>query len=124
MGPTKRRTEGKNSGATQAPASTLAVSSEMRTGCRAKGRFPYGLTTRELEVLALACGGLSNAEIAKRCGVSTGVVKIHLHHAYGKLGVQGRVQAIPIVARMDAIQQIWLRDSTQGVANLDWLSRI
>ena len=82
---------------------------------------PYGLTRREMEILDLACGGLSNLEIAKRCGISEGVVKLHLHHAYQKLGVQGRLQAVRVIEHIEGIRTIRMERSEAGVELLDWL---
>ncbi len=50
-----------------------------------------GLTPRELEVVRLVAGGLSNKEIARRVRITEGTAKQHLHNIYEKLGVQGRV---------------------------------
>jgi LuxR family maltose regulon positive regulatory protein len=52
------------------------------------------LSERETEVLRLVSEGLSNREIAERLTVAPGTIKAHLHNVYGKLGVQGRTQAI------------------------------
>lgn len=52
------------------------------------------LSQRELEILRLLAGGLSNRQIAERLVLAVGTVKAHVHTIYGKLGVQGRVQAI------------------------------
>ena len=52
------------------------------------------LSERELEVLGLVVEGLSNREIAEKLFLSVGTVKTHVHNIYGKLGVQGRPQAI------------------------------
>lgn len=52
------------------------------------------LSERELEVLRLMASGLSNQEIAERLYLAVGTVKAHLHHIYGKLGAQGRTQAV------------------------------
>lgn len=52
------------------------------------------LSLRELEVLRLIHGGLSNKEIAAELNVSLNTVKKHTTHIYGKLGVNGRTQAI------------------------------
>jgi two-component system nitrate/nitrite response regulator NarL len=48
------------------------------------------LTPRERTIAGLACRGLSNKEIGREIGISEGVVKLHLHRVYRKLGVQGR----------------------------------
>ena len=52
------------------------------------------LTPQERRVASLAARGLSNREIARNVGCSEGVVKLHLHRVYWKLGVQGRAGLI------------------------------
>ena len=54
---------------------------------------PYGLTTREAEVLALLANGLGNGEIAERLFISPKTVSVHVSNIYGKLGVDSRVAA-------------------------------
>jgi len=88
---------------------------------RTKLATPYGLTRREMEILELACNGLSNIEIARRCGITEGVVKLHLHHAYRKLGVQGRLQAVRIIEHIEGIRAIRMERSEAGIELLDWL---
>ena len=52
------------------------------------------LTPRELEVLRLLAGGLTNAEIADSLGVSTHTAKTHVAHVRGKLDLRDRAQAV------------------------------
>jgi LuxR family maltose regulon positive regulatory protein len=52
------------------------------------------LTERELEVLRLIAGGLSNREIARKLVVAVSTVKSHINHIYGKLDVKNRTQAV------------------------------
>ncbi|MDX3696554.1 LuxR C-terminal-related transcriptional regulator [Streptomyces europaeiscabiei] len=52
------------------------------------------LTEREREVLALATDGLINAEIAAELGIAVNTVKQHLRHAFHKLGVRSRLEAL------------------------------
>jgi len=52
------------------------------------------LSARELEVLSLAAGALTNAQIAVQLFISEGTVKRHLSNVYAKLGVNSRVDAI------------------------------
>ena len=51
------------------------------------------LTPREVEVLALISGGLTNAEAARRLHVSVHAIKFHLAAVYSRLGVANRTEA-------------------------------
>ncbi|MCC4594195.1 LuxR C-terminal-related transcriptional regulator [Xanthomonas campestris pv. phormiicola] len=51
-------------------------------------------TARELELLGLIEGGLSNQEIADRLSLSLATVKWHLYNLYAKLGVKNRASAL------------------------------
>ena len=52
------------------------------------------LSARELEVLHLIAEGFSNLAIAQKLFLSTGTVKVHIKHIYGKLDVNSRTQAV------------------------------
>lgn len=52
------------------------------------------LTDRELEVLRLAAGGLSNRQIADRLMVSPRTVQSHMANIFGKLQVGSRTEAV------------------------------
>jgi DNA-binding CsgD family transcriptional regulator len=58
----------------------------------------HALTGREVEVVRLAGGGATNAEIARRLRLSPATVKTHLNHAYLKLGVRSRTQLTLLLA--------------------------
>lgn len=55
--------------------------------------WPAGLTDREVEVLQLLAGGLSNKQIAVRLTLSPKTVGRHIEHIYAKLGVSTRAGA-------------------------------
>jgi LuxR family maltose regulon positive regulatory protein len=52
------------------------------------------LSSRELTVLRLLAGNLTNPEMAAALAVSPNTLKTHLKHIYRKLGVKNRQQAI------------------------------
>ena len=52
------------------------------------------LTPREVEVLKLLAGGLSNTELAEQLVLSEKTVKTHVGRIFMKLGVRDRVQAV------------------------------
>ncbi|RDV01691.1 DNA-binding response regulator [Sphingorhabdus pulchriflava] len=52
------------------------------------------LTKRELEIVDLVCMGLRNRDIAQRCNLAEGTVKIHLNSIFRKLGVASRSELI------------------------------
>ncbi|WP_397592230.1 response regulator [Sphingorhabdus sp.] len=52
------------------------------------------LTKREMEIVDLVCLGLRNRQIADRCALTEGTVKIHLNSVYRKLGVASRAELI------------------------------
>jgi DNA-binding CsgD family transcriptional regulator len=56
-------------------------------------RLPAGLTLREVEVLRLVAGGLTDAEVADRLSISRRTVGQHLRSVYNKLDVRSRTEA-------------------------------
>jgi DNA-binding NarL/FixJ family response regulator len=52
------------------------------------------LSTRQLDVLTLAAGGLTDAQIAARLVLSESTVRVHMHHIIDKLHVADRAGAI------------------------------
>jgi two-component system, NarL family, nitrate/nitrite response regulator NarL len=52
----------------------------------------FGLTPRQVEIVAAVAMGLTNKEIASRLTVSEDTVKHHLTHIFDKLGVSTRVE--------------------------------
>jgi DNA-binding NarL/FixJ family response regulator len=70
-----------------ASAVTLAAAAAAPPGDR------FGLSDRELEILAFVTRGSSNAQIARALWVSDQTVKFHLSRIYRKLGVSSRTEA-------------------------------
>jgi DNA-binding NarL/FixJ family response regulator len=79
-----------------APSVTRRLIEEFAGRPAPRGQDPRlaSLTERELDVLRLLAGGLSNAEIAGRLFLGEGTIKTHVSHLLGKLGLRDRVQAV------------------------------
>ncbi len=60
---------------------------------------PFGLSARELEIVAAAVAGHSNREIARKLSLSEETVKHHLTHIFDKLGVSNRVELVLFAVR-------------------------
>jgi DNA-binding NarL/FixJ family response regulator len=54
---------------------------------------PAGLTTREVEVLALVARGYGVEEVSRRLSISSKTVRNHLEHIYAKAQVSNRTGA-------------------------------
>lgn len=61
------------------------------------------ITKRELEILGLIAGGLSNREIAERLFVSENTVKTHSSRLFDKLNARRRTQAVQLGKEMGLI---------------------
>ena len=59
-----------------------------------------GLSAREVEVLQLVAAGLSNGEIADRLFITRKTASVHVTHILDKLGVDNRVGAAMVAARV------------------------
>jgi predicted ATPase/class 3 adenylate cyclase/DNA-binding CsgD family transcriptional regulator len=76
---------------------------------RARGRRrrpPDGwdsLTPTEVKVAGLAAAGLTNPQIGERMFISTGTVKTHLTHIFGKLDLHSRAELAAEVTRRTAV---------------------
>ncbi|HZD68379.1 MAG TPA: LuxR C-terminal-related transcriptional regulator [Actinomycetes bacterium] len=85
-----------------APGEAVAYASR---GRGKRDRPPAGwrsLTPAERQVAALLAEGLSNAEIGRRLFLAPATVRVHLAHAYAKLGVRSRAQLAAEVTRRTA----------------------
>ena len=52
------------------------------------------LTPREIQAAKMIAGGLSSKLVADRLAISEGTTKLHLHHVYQKLNLDGRVALV------------------------------
>jgi HD-GYP domain-containing protein (c-di-GMP phosphodiesterase class II) len=64
---------------------------------------PAGLTEREVQVLALAATGASNAEIGQTLGISRRTAEHHLQSAYARIGASSRAAAALFAAEHDLL---------------------
>jgi len=62
-----------------------------------------GITGREMEILQLIAGGLSNREIAEKLFVSENTVKTHSSRLFDKLSAKRRTQAVQIAKEQKLI---------------------
>jgi len=63
-----------------------------------------GLTRRELEILELMVGGLSNPDIAEKLFVSRSTIKFHVSNILMKLGAATRTEAVAIALQRKLVQ--------------------
>jgi len=82
------------------PGDTVAAAADLVTRVRRPS-----LTPREIEVLRLLTGGLSDREIATRLGISPKTVEKHVGAVLRKTGTAGRTAAV-----VHALDHGWLAD--------------
>jgi len=54
----------------------------------------YGLSSREMEVIALIVAGYTNKDLARELGISENTAKHHLTNIFDKLGVSNRLELV------------------------------
>lgn len=64
----------------------------------------WGLTSKQVEVVALLANGLSNKEIASQLGCSERTVETHLTSIFAKAGVAGRTALVAAVGRIGTVR--------------------
>jgi DNA-binding CsgD family transcriptional regulator len=73
---------------------------------RRSGDVPFGLTSRELEVLRLVSLGRSNAQIAQDLFISPKTVSVHVSSLLAKLQVSSRTEAVVAAQRRGLLQPL------------------
>jgi DNA-binding NarL/FixJ family response regulator len=63
----------------------------------------FGLSKREMEVLALIADGRTNREIGERLFISQKTVGVHVGNILSKLGASGRVEAAMVAIRLELV---------------------
>jgi len=61
---------------------------------------PFGLTSREREVLALVAVGHTNKRIAETLFISESTAGVHVSNILAKLGVASRTEAAAVAVRL------------------------
>jgi DNA-binding NarL/FixJ family response regulator len=78
------------------------------------GSAPSDLTSRQVEVLALAARGVPNKAIARKLAISEGTVKIHLTAVYKALKVRNRTEATNIALRRQSVVDAQVKQADGG----------
>lgn len=81
----------------------------------------YGLTPKELEVLACVASGMTNREVAGCLDIKEGTVKVHMTAILGKLEATSRSRAIVLALRMTAVRRLLFENARLGRSMRDWL---
>jgi predicted ATPase/DNA-binding CsgD family transcriptional regulator len=95
--------EGRAMAPQQAMDLALAQQATSRGQRPASAQYPANLSTREVEVLKLAAGGLTNAQIAQELYISPRTVNAHLGSVYNKIGSSTRAEAARFAAEHDLL---------------------
>ncbi|TVR21011.1 MAG: DNA-binding response regulator [Anaerolineaceae bacterium] len=64
---------------------------------------PEALTEREIDVLTLVAGGMTNKQVGQKLHIGTATVKTHLLNIYGKLSVSDRTSAVTVAIQRGLI---------------------
>lgn len=55
------------------------------------------LSNKQLKIMELTIAGLTDKEIARRMGNTTGVIRNHFHKIFVKLNVKNKIEAISVL---------------------------
>jgi two-component system, NarL family, nitrate/nitrite response regulator NarL len=78
---------------------------------------PFGLTSRELQVVEAVVGGYTNKEIADRLAISQNTAKHHLSSIFDKLGVSNRLELALFTHSHRILQE---ENSELGIQNVEF----
>jgi DNA-binding CsgD family transcriptional regulator/tetratricopeptide (TPR) repeat protein len=99
-------------GSDRARAGTTAADDRRAADRRTADSF--GLTPREIGVLAEIVAGRTNREIGKRLFISDKTVGVHVGSILAKLGVGGRVEAATVALRLGLVDDRLARTTKPG----------
>ena len=82
------------------PRPESGVMADFAASAIQQAQHDFGLSKRELEVLALIAEGRSNPEIGRQLYITRKTVAVHVSNILTKLGVSGRVEAAAAAIRL------------------------
>lgn len=77
----------------------LNEAQDLAAALRPAPSAPRPFSPREVQVLGLAAGGLTNKEIAYRLGISERTIQFHLNSIFNKTGAQSRTEAVGLALK-------------------------
>lgn len=98
----ERRLPSEERGAGNHDQSAIAAAFAPEDASR-KPKEAFGLSRRELEVLALIAEGRTNRDIGERLFISQKTVAVHIGNILAKLGASGRVEAAMVAIRLELV---------------------
>ena len=72
---------------------------DLQRACEMPQTLDHNLSPRELQVLTLVAGGLTNKEIAYRLGISDRTVQFHMNSIFNKTATNSRTEAVVLAVR-------------------------
>ncbi len=86
-----------------APTDAAGIAAAFAPDDGARKKQAFGLSRREIEVLALIAEGRTNREIGERLFISQKTVGVHVGNILAKLGASGRVEAAMVAIRLQLV---------------------
>jgi DNA-binding NarL/FixJ family response regulator len=83
-------------------------------------RRNFGLSSREIEVIALIVAGYTNKDLARKLGISENTAKHHLTNIFDKLGVSNRLELVLYAVDHRLVSEIAnMREEMQRIRPLE-----